>query len=169
MGCRGRWFKSSKPDHLIRGDGIGIHAGLRNLILWVRLPPSEPIMPYKDLKKQREYQRVWMKKRRDEWFEENGPCVKCGSLENLELDHIDPDKKVSHSVWSWSLLKREEELSKCQVLCRECHIRKTCQDFRWGDFDDHGANRYHYGCRCEVCTMGERDRQRDYRKCNGRK
>lgn len=43
----------------------------------------------------------------------------------MEVDHIDPDSKVSHTVWSWTPKRRELELSKCQVLCRKCHRRKT--------------------------------------------
>ena len=58
----------------------------------------------------------------------NGPCVKCGcwDLDQLEVDHIDPNTKVSHRVWSWSKERRENELAKCQVLCRACHLTKTC-------------------------------------------
>ncbi|MEM1416560.1 MAG: HNH endonuclease [Myxococcota bacterium] len=52
-------------------------------------------------------------------------CVKCGSVERLELDHIDPAQKVTHSIWSWSQARREAEIAKCQVLCRRCHKRKT--------------------------------------------
>lgn len=66
-----------------------------------------------------------MRKAREEWFAVNGPCQKCGSGDNLELDHINPEEKVSHSVWSWAPRRRELELKKCQVLCRKCHREKT--------------------------------------------
>lgn len=66
-----------------------------------------------------------MKKARGEWFAANGPCKKCGSTENLELDHINPEEKVSHSVWSWTPRRRELELKKCRVLCRKCHREKS--------------------------------------------
>lgn len=66
-----------------------------------------------------------MKKARDEWFAANGPCQKCGSKEKLELDHINPEDKVSHSVWSWTPERRRLELNKCQALCRPCHREKT--------------------------------------------
>jgi hypothetical protein len=55
-------------------------------------------------------------------------CVRCGSVESLELDHIDPATKVHHTVWDWSPARRETELAKCQVLCPPCHIVKTIEN-----------------------------------------
>ncbi|URQ04828.1 HNH endonuclease [Streptomyces phage Emma1919] len=84
-------------------------------------------MPYKDKEKQKEYQRQWAAKRRADFF--NGKvCVVCKSQRNLELDHIDPKKKVSHNIWSWSDDKRNKELAKCQVLCNSCHKAKNKTD-----------------------------------------
>ena len=42
LGCdsRGRGFNSHHTPHICLGDGIGIHAGLRNQILRVRIPPK---------------------------------------------------------------------------------------------------------------------------------
>lgn len=80
----------------------------------------------------REYHRNWylsvVKKRREKWFIENGPCVKCGSWDRLELDHIDPSTKVSHLVFSWGDSKRLDELSKCQALCHICHKKKSVKE-----------------------------------------
>ena len=81
--------------------------------------------PIKKMEYQREYQRKWLAKRRQEWFDQNGPCVKCESWDNLEVDHIDPSQKVTSVVWSWSEKRRNEELAKCQVLCENCHHEKT--------------------------------------------
>jgi hypothetical protein len=68
-----------------------------------------------------------MKRIRAEWIAANGPCRQCGSKERLEIDHKNPDDKVSHAVWSWRKEKREAELAKCQVLCYKCHKRKTAK------------------------------------------
>lgn len=73
----------------------------------------------------RAYEKV--KQRRIDWFHENGPCKECGSWENLELDHVNPEEKESHSIWSWREDRRLAELSKCQVLCYECHKIKTAK------------------------------------------
>ncbi len=59
-----------------------------------------------------------------------GKCVKCGTAENLEFDHIDPLTK-SFTI-AMRLSKGEEklraELAKCQLLCQPCHLEKTRVD-----------------------------------------
>jgi len=121
----------------------------------VRLPLPCGV-PYKDPEKQKAYQRQWMQKRRKAWFDENGPCAECGSWKALELDHVDPSKKVDHKIWSWSKVRRLKELEKCQVLCGVCHTEKTASSLRRPI--KHGAiNGYKgYGCRCEACTDAQR-------------
>ena len=55
-------------------------------------------------------------------------CVSCGVTEGLEFDHVDPATKsieISQAIvrtWSWKRIK--DELDKCQLLCRPCHIEK---------------------------------------------
>lgn len=78
----------------------------------------------------KKYQSAWMKKRRETWLAANGPCRLCGSSERLEVDHIDHSTKVDHRVWSWSDERRKAELAKCQVLCHDCHKRKTAEHSR---------------------------------------
>lgn len=82
------------------------------------------IMPMGTKEEQRAFQRNWMRQRRLEFFKDKC-CVKCGSVENLNLDHIDPATKVTHNIWSWKKERREAEISKCQVLCFNCHAEKS--------------------------------------------
>ncbi len=89
-------------------------------------------MPYKDKDRQREYQREWKDARRKKWFKENGPCLKCGSWDSLQIDHRDPSQKVSNSIWSWSKERRDMELDKCDILCSECHRKKTEKNLESG-------------------------------------
>lgn len=103
----------------------------------------------------RSYQREWIAKRRREWFAANGPCVRCGSSECLELDHRDSSSKVSHKIWSWSKTRREAEIAKCQVLCRACHAARHA-----AERTRHGMSRYRNGCRCEVCRTAKRLKRR---------
>lgn len=111
-------------------------------------------MPFKSAEARRSHARNWMRKRRDEWFAANGPCKKCGSTERLELDHIDPALKIAHQVWSWSKVRREAELAKCQVLCYTCHKAKTSADRPQAV---HGSrSRYVAGCRCAECREANR-------------
>jgi 5-methylcytosine-specific restriction endonuclease McrA len=83
----------------------------------------------RDRQKMHEAQRRWYqrvaKARRIAWLKSNGPCVKCGSCKNLEVDHRDPTTKVDHNLWTWREDRREAELAKCQVLCHECHREKS--------------------------------------------
>ena len=49
---------------------------------------------------------------RDDW-----KCVKCGSTEDLEVDHIDP-----------TYAGGSDEAENLQTLCSGCHDRKTSED-----------------------------------------
>ena len=60
----------------------------------------------------------------------NGPCAVCKSEKELEVDHVDPNQKVSHRIWSWTKERRGKELEKCQVLCHVCHEAKTAMENR---------------------------------------
>lgn len=86
-------------------------------------------MPTPEL--QREYGRQWIAARRSAWFE-GKTCEKCGSEENLELDHRDPTVKITHRIWSWRKERQEAELAKCRVLCRECHKLKSAAEHAKG-------------------------------------
>lgn len=108
----------------------------------------------RDKEKQRKWQREHLARIRAEWLEANGPCSKCGSSEQLEVDHINPELKISHNVWSWKAERRAAELAKCQVLCNTCHKKKTAAD----RMPSHGTDsRYtHYRCKCEPCLAAHR-------------
>lgn len=115
---------------------------------------------------QREYQRRWVAKRRADYFADK-KCVRCGSTDDLELDHIDPRQKVSHSIWSWSASRRETELAKCQVLCEQCHKEKTLDDMPITQGfvpHQHGTSKeYHRGCRCNLCRASNTEDKRRWR------
>lgn len=81
-------------------------------------------VPMRTPEEQREYQRQWVARRRAEWFADKC-CIDCGSTDRLELDHVDPSQKISHSIWSWSKSRRAIEIAKCVVRCFPCHRVKT--------------------------------------------
>jgi 5-methylcytosine-specific restriction endonuclease McrA len=116
--------------------------------------------------RKREYQREWCAARRAEYFFDKF-CVRCGTTENLRLDHIDPTQKVSHRIWSWSAARREAELAKCQVLCDPCHKDKGREQLmitNGYELTPHGNyNRYKRGCRCDPCVASVAPWWRDYR------
>lgn len=126
-------------------------------------------MPYADPVKQREYQRNFLRARREQWLEENGPCVDCGSWQQLEVDHEDPSTKVTHSVWSWRAARREIELRKCRPRCRRCHLAKTAREAATNPA--HGTVARYSGsspCRCDACRAAERESKRMWRLRTGK-
>lgn len=86
-------------------------------------------MPLKDKEAYNAYMNEYMKKRytrrRAEAIEQlGGVCVDCGEDENLDLHHLDPSKK-SFTIArgsSFSEKRWQEELNKCVLKCKECHI-----------------------------------------------
>lgn len=76
----------------------------------------------------REYMLQRWHKRRAAGIEQlGGKCVHCETTENLQFDHINAlDKSFYLSkMSSCSEVKWKEELSKCQLLCKDCHLNKT--------------------------------------------
>jgi hypothetical protein len=121
----------------------------------------------------RTYQRRWIARRRGEFFADK-VCVKCGSTDRLELDHIDPSTKVANSIWSWSLPRRQAEIAKCQVLCYKHHKEKSKAD-KWAkavaNLAPHGTrSRYDSvvdPCRCEACCAAHAVEVRRWRVQSG--
>lgn len=64
-------------------------------------------------------------------------CVRCGvnDIRVLEFDHIDPKTKAFSiaraiaSTFSWERILAE--ISKCQILCANCHKIKTATENNW--------------------------------------
>ena len=108
-------------------------------------------MPMKTAEEQRNYQLQWVLSRRLDWIAENGPCKKCGSLDSLEVDHIDPSlKSMSPSqIWGRTKSERDKELKKCQVLCKPCHLAKTLTERKHAQCGS--DSKYRAGCRCDSC------------------
>lgn len=83
-----------------------------------------------------------------------GVCERCGSVDNLEFNHIDP---LDKSFTIGSNLGRNKkvliaELLKCELLCHNCHMLDTL--FRQGAKPAaHGTpGKYTNGkCRCRPC------------------
>lgn len=64
------------------------------------------------------------------------PCITCGEsdLIVLQLDHRDPlvkFKEVSVMLRTYGWKAIQKEIDKCDVLCANCHARRTAKQFNW--------------------------------------
>ena len=118
-------------------------------------------MPIKDKEERKIYAREWVKKRRVEFFSDK-KCSWCGSIEKLELHHLDPNKKIANAIWSWKKEKRSVEIAKCIILCKKCHhVYHAWLLRRWV----HGlSNTYKKGCRCDECRHAQYRGQKEKKK-----
>ena len=73
-------------------------------------------------------------------------CADCGEKDPvvLELDHLDPStknrvgKKYGRSSVNWRSLSREAlevELAKCDVVCANCHRRRSAVQMDWANYN----------------------------------
>lgn len=98
-----------------------------------------------------------------------GKCVKCGSADGLEFDHIDRSAKTMSTarMTMVSMTKFLEELSRCQILCADCHRAKTLIDLdRASAKTTHGtlsALRY---CKpiCALCREAKNKYSREWKR-----
>ena len=67
-------------------------------------------------------------------------CMDCGEEDSLVLDfdHIDDNKSfdISKGIKDRLSLKRIfEEIEKCEVICSNCHRKRTATQYNWGIVD----------------------------------
>lgn len=95
-------------------------------------------------------------------------CIKCGSVENLQFDHIVPGSRsfVLSGKWldqAWEKILKE--VNKCQLLCYPCHVNKTKECGESGGGHNKNNNPFEHGtmrcyqetsCKCEICKIAKR-------------
>jgi hypothetical protein len=99
-----------------------------------------------------------------EWFVSllGGRCKRCGTQQQLEIDHIDPSKK---KIRLGALFTKKtivaaliELVEKCQLLCERCHAQKSAEEAMAK------ARRFEHGtvygwmkakCDCQICTTAK--------------
>lgn len=93
-----------------------------------------------------------------------GKCVHCGTDKGLEFDHIDRSTKTisTGKIMSIALKTFFNELSKCQLLCRACHLKKTVSE---SSKEVHGTQWCYkkYKCRCKECVISNTQKNREYK------
>lgn len=83
-------------------------------------------------------------------------CAECGSVDDLEFDHVNPKNKVievssaiHRDYWSWTRLT--VELDKCQLLCKKHHKEKSKAAYGAQPCGTYWKYRK-YKCRCQPCV-----------------
>ena len=106
----------------------------------------------KEFLSQEEYKK-WQKEKRNRYkrnigkrnkefidnYKKNNPCKKCGekNIFCLEFHHRDQDKKsfdISKKGTKTNLFLLENEILKCDILCKNCHIKLHFQDKRMDSY-----------------------------------
>ena len=68
-------------------------------------------------------------------YYQNHPCIDCGESDPivLEFDHVKGKTKgISVMLTSAvSIATLEKEIEKCEVVCANCHRRRTTKTFGW--------------------------------------
>jgi hypothetical protein len=62
------------------------------------------------------------------------PCVDCGEADIivLEFDHLrDKHRNVSYLIGVGEIQRIQEEIEKCEVVCANCHRRRTASRGGW--------------------------------------
>jgi 5-methylcytosine-specific restriction endonuclease McrA len=98
-----------------------------------------------------------------------GKCVLCGNKKGpWHLDHKDKTKKTMRAsdLHSVNDQKFEEEVKGLQLLCSECHKKKTHDAWDYST-DKPKHNTYwmyrRYGCRCPGCVKAYKEKQKEWR------
>lgn len=93
-----------------------------------------------------------------------GRCIKCGSVKNLQFDHIDRATKefdVSRMFRNRARKDLISELNKCQLLCKPCHDEKTSREM---GVDHGGGLSGKRNCKCALCKARKNEYMRAWKK-----
>lgn len=96
-----------------------------------------------------------------------GKCANCGATDRLEFDHIDRStKKFNISARAANGMKAiADELTKCQLLCKKCHSRKSADEHKLWHTNDHGGGRWAIrACDCDLCVRKRLDANNERRR-----
>lgn len=91
-----------------------------------------------------------------------GKCNDCGTEEDLEFDHVDPETK-SFTITSKMFTALDvlfAEVDKCVLRCKPCH--KTRSDLQKSVEHGQGASGKR-NCACELCRKQKSEYNRMYK------
>jgi 5-methylcytosine-specific restriction endonuclease McrA len=129
-------------------------------------------------KANKEYFRKYYHKKKAKYINLlGGKCAVCSTKEGLEFDHKDPKTKefTISKLMNYSEEKVLDEVRKCQLLCKACHLAKSQKE---GSFTTEPWNKgkWSHGsqtgyllkmCRCLECKDFYSEYKRRMRKERG--
>lgn len=125
-------------------------------------------MAFKNKEAEREYHQNYYRKKRAEAITQlGGKCVRCGGTKCLEFDHIDPATKtaVVSTLVRKNSTRLQSELRKCQLLCHDCHTRKSISDTgKRPAKGTHGTLSSRRYCACRKCVAAKTLYMRTYKR-----
>lgn len=119
----------------------------------------------------KQYQQRRRTKRREYAINKlGGKCTNCGTIENLEFDHVIPinepkGKRRISELLTARIYRLNAELELCQLLCEECHKIKTAFEDRQHASKTHGTLSSVRYCKpiCDACRIVRDKYQQEYR------
>jgi 5-methylcytosine-specific restriction endonuclease McrA len=117
----------------------------------------------------RDYMRErYHKKRQDLIKRLGGKCSRCGSKLNLQIDHKDSNKKKFRAADVHSVADSlvEQEIGNLQLLCRNCHKKKTDKSWDYSTPKPKHGTLWMYrrhGCRCKKCVDAYKKKRKEER------
>lgn len=114
------------------------------------------------------YKKVYVERKELYLTKLGGRCVVCGSIDNLEFDHIDASTKsftFTTKIASLSISKLDAEAKKLQLLCNNCHKEKTAASSDDGSVEHGGGTSGKRNCPCAPCKA----KKAEYMKKNKEK
>lgn len=94
-------------------------------------------------------------------------CIDCGSIDNLEIDHKDHLAKTLDIAKLWSVAESRylEEIGKCTLRCKPCHIDKTIRERgKLPAKGTHGTLSSYRYCKCDECKSANAKWNREYKR-----
>lgn len=98
-----------------------------------------------------------------------GKCSHCGSKKGpFHLDHIDKSKKTMRAsdLHSVNDTKFENEVKNLQILCQDCHKKKTHDAWDYSTPKPRHGTYWmarHYKCQCPLCQKAYKETMKNWR------
>jgi len=99
-------------------------------------------VPYKDPEKQRKFRMHWARTKKRFlrsvlWSAKRRPCIDCNLAYPpyvMDFDHVKGKKSGGVSAMTGSASKKRilKEIAKCEVVCANCHRKRTYARKQWG-------------------------------------